>query len=203
MTVIGILALISALTLPTFTGMAAERSVDRAIGDLSSMLDQSRAYAMAYNTHVWVGLRQIAPSENRGSGIQIVAVTSNDGSGDPDPAKLVLLNKVYTCRDVAIVGTAEVPPEALDRPVQGVVALAGSVPALTFSYPLNGQGEAPPVSFEKVIEFGPLGEASIPDGRQQWIEIGLCARAGEVNITGNAAAIQVSGVTGQSRIFRQ
>jgi hypothetical protein len=55
-------------------------------------------------------------------------------------------------------------------------------------------------SFARVVEFGPTGEARIGNGPMpRWVQLAIAPANGEES---NSAVIQISGLTGQVRIFR-
>lgn len=80
---------------------------------------------------------------------------------------------------------------------------SGNKIMVTFNYPLMGTAT---YTFTKIIQFNPLGDASkIVDTPTRLMEIGLRPTHGTAidTVSKNLAAIQVGGISGAIRIYRQ
>jgi prepilin-type N-terminal cleavage/methylation domain-containing protein len=91
--VVSIMVVLMVMVVPAITGMKGGRDVAKAAYDIAGLLDQARAYAMANNTHVFVGFAEVDDSyassvtpqkTTTGSPygrVAVVAVASRDGTG--------------------------------------------------------------------------------------------------------------------------
>jgi prepilin-type N-terminal cleavage/methylation domain-containing protein len=91
--VVGIMVTLMALIVPAITGIKGGRDVASAAYAIAGLLDQSRAYAMANNTHVFVGFAEV--DDSYGSSVTpqktttaspygrvaVAVVASKDGTG--------------------------------------------------------------------------------------------------------------------------
>lgn len=86
MVVIGIMAVLMTLLVPSFTSLKSAGDVTNSAHTISGMLEQARNHAMANNTYVWVGFYEedisaATPSAAPGNGrIVLSTVASLDGS---------------------------------------------------------------------------------------------------------------------------
>lgn len=213
LSVMAIASLLAAVVVPAMNGLKAGGGLTRAAADMSSVLEQARAYAMAHNTYVFVGLTEVDASvpnggaQQAGTGRVVVAVAgSRDGTRTFDSTNLVALSKVRRFDNVHLADA--VPNE--DRSARPAVAAEYQLGNAAFcgtdslSWPFSGG--VPATGFTRVIRFDPRGAVStLPESRSlpQWIEIGLVpARGNTVTVGANYAALLVDGVTGSVRIFR-
>jgi prepilin-type N-terminal cleavage/methylation domain-containing protein len=207
--VIAILAIIAGIAVPTVSSLLSGRAVDQTVTALSGTLEQARQYAVGQNTYVWVAFAL----DSVNSKVNVAVFASPDGTdsstswtGNPTAGSstLVPIAKVQTFPLTALVspnGTAGartvVPattPSTFGQPLNSSAA---------FTYNLPGQNTA--TTFNYALQFTPTGEARIADGTP----VGLVEFAiepdkgpGIVN-TRNGAVIQINGLTGQNRIYRQ
>jgi len=214
MTIMSILAVAMPIAIGAFTSAG---KLTQSASDISSVLAQARAYAMAKNTYVYVGMQEVdgtRPSVANGVGrVAVAVVASLDGT------------RPYTSGPLATTDIAEISkPQFFNSThittatslVNGVnmtsrptcaVDLSSATASTTFQWPLTGTAQ---YSFVKVIEFDPQGVARVQTGTayspsvQSYIEIPLVAAHGDIaaaNI-GNQAAVQVDGVTGAVAVYR-
>lgn len=76
-------------------------------------------------------------------------------------------------------------------------------PVLRFQYPLGG---TPQYTFSKMVQFSPRGEAVIDNSNYTYTpvsEIGFQPTHGSALSTSNVGAIQLTGVGGNVKIYRQ
>lgn len=90
--VISIILILMGLLVPAFTGIKGGTDVTKTAYDIAGMLDQARAYAMANNTYVFVGIVEVDASADpsvtqsatnsiqTGGRIAMAAVASKDGT---------------------------------------------------------------------------------------------------------------------------
>ena len=96
--VISLLLLVMTLVIPALNGMKGAGDVTKAAYDITGALDQARAYAMANNTYVYVGIGEFSSEQASSSQLQvsgtgigrvlIATVASSDGTRGYDPQNL-------------------------------------------------------------------------------------------------------------------
>ena len=183
--VIGIMAIMMGLVIPAINGIKGSGDFDSTVRNLSGVFEQSRAYAMANNTHVFVGIEEVdarqsttatpqnAATATSGGRVVAVAVASRDGTSGYDSANpgslagssLLLLGKVHRFENLHLLDlNAAAPLPTTGGMVRSEVDPASRVGntqcvSLTpFTYPLSGTAQ---YTFGVVIEFGPQGNAKI------------------------------------------
>ena len=94
--VIGIIAILALVLLPSLGGFQSAGNFDKAITDISMTLTQARLYAMAHNTYVFVGFEetqanipttspQLPPAQGAvGGRVYMAAVATQDGTAGYD-----------------------------------------------------------------------------------------------------------------------
>ncbi len=84
------LVLVMALTAPALVSIAQGQGMKRAIGDVSGLVEQARAEAMATSTWTWVGFSQstTGPSPE----LLMVMVSSLDGTTNMAAANLRMVS---------------------------------------------------------------------------------------------------------------
>jgi prepilin-type N-terminal cleavage/methylation domain-containing protein len=217
--VVAIISILLVLVVPAFTTIKSADDVTKAAYDISGTLEQARTFAIGNDTYVFVGFFEEGPGQ-----VLLSVVASKNGTrvysdtvNDPPPlnaafltqiSKLIKLGNIHLDRltDSAIT-RADVPP---DQYHVGHADFAkrlqydGSMISnnTTFSYPLTGTAQ---YTFTKIIQFNPQGDATkIVDTPARSIEIGLRPAHGTAidNNSRNLVAVQVEGITGQSKMYR-
>ncbi|MFV0417082.1 MAG: Tfp pilus assembly protein FimT/FimU [Chthoniobacterales bacterium] len=187
--VIAVLAVLAVFSAPTLSSLLDGSKVNRVAGDISLLLEQSRTAAMARNTYVWVGFTDDTDD------LSIAAVAGTTGQADDlSTGNITPVEKVRTYEDFR---TAQVTG------LEGMETGGNDIDDSLIS-PFTQTTGGTSVSFTKVLRFSPLGEVSIGQSRlSRCIDIGLLpVKNGEVK-NENPIAFQVSGLTGQVRIFRK
>jgi prepilin-type N-terminal cleavage/methylation domain-containing protein len=205
--VVAIMVLLMTFTLPMIRG---GNDLTKSAWDIAGIIDQARAYAMAQNTYVWVGFNEAQASTTSQKNIAVFVVASKDGSSNAIKSNLVQIGRTSIFDNLAV---ADFSASSFDygnrkRGADGVVQLAGRHEVATTSI-LPGKLTA--YTNTRMIQIDPEGAVNTPTGTAiatvemlRWIELGLQPRKGTVvpgNNT-NTAAIQIAGLTGQTRIFR-
>jgi Tfp pilus assembly protein FimT len=210
-----IIGMLTAAVLPALNSIKSGGGVTKAAYDISSVLEQARAYAMANNTYVFVGLAEVngataeSGAQQAGSGRLVVAAAgSRDGtrSFGASNTNLVALSKLRRFDNVHLANT--VPnQDNTARPAVADDYRAGHAAFIaegSFGWPLGGG--APAYTFSKIIQFDPRGTASVQSSSRhlpQWMEIGLVPAKGDTVVEGsNYAALLLDGVTGSVKIYR-
>jgi len=186
--VIGIMAIMMGLVVPAINGLKGSGDFDGAVRDFAGVLEQSRAYAMANNTHVFVGIEEVdarqstsatpqnAATATNGGRVVAVAVASRDGTSGYDntslttgtslaSSSLLLLGKPRRIESLHLLdlSATTTPPTTggMARPSVDPACRVGNTQCVSltpFSYPLGGTAQ---YTFTVVIEFGPQGSAKI------------------------------------------
>ncbi len=225
--VVAVLALVLSFVVPAVLRSRGGQGMKPAAYELAGLLQGARAYAMANNTYVWVGLYE----ENADSPAPTAQVPPYAGSGR------VIASVVASIDGTAITTSGSVPttlPQNRIAPLNPVTTLQNvhlsSLPAPTggadgsFSgRPIAGPGAplglnsdsaekaTPPFTFgnytfHKTIRFNPRGEAMIngTGDLRPVVEIGLRpTHGGQVDTRStDLAAIQISGIAGNVTIYQ-
>jgi len=227
--VMGILMAMMALLVPAVIGIKGGGDLTKVAYDIASALEQARAYAMANNTFVFVGIAEVDSRKNSsaapqsittppaiGGRVAIASVATKDGTrgyslADPSAwidrysngGNLVAIGKLQYFENVTLI------PKSSDS--SGVNSAQGSSSCTSvtpFDWPLGKALNAGQYSFTTVIHFDPQGIARIQtstnkDAIASYIQLQLNPTRGNTPVTsGNFAMIEVNGFTGMTRIFR-
>jgi prepilin-type N-terminal cleavage/methylation domain-containing protein len=202
--VISIMAFLVLVGAPAFNLIGNSRDVSQSASDITSTLESARAYAMANNTYVFVGIAEVnsanavtSPNQNAGIGrLVMVVVSSKDGSNNFDVSNQWLgdsnltaisrpriFNKIHMADFSGL--TTNSGPMASRIQIVSTESLGSSQVGSQklFSWPLASVNAQ--YNFEKVIQFDPRGTATLQDGTtsagmSQWLEIGLQEAKGNV-----------------------
>ncbi|HEY0257590.1 MAG TPA: prepilin-type N-terminal cleavage/methylation domain-containing protein [Candidatus Methylacidiphilales bacterium] len=221
--VMAIIAMLAIAAIPAYNALATANAINRASVDIAGMLEQARAYAMANNTYVYVGLQEVdgvTPSAANGTGrLVMVVVDSTNGmrpyttlSGTPAISTNVApLFKPQQFNGVHLTSSASLN-NGMTMSKRPTVSqdLSTVTSTASFQWPLAG---APQNSFTKVLEFDPQGVPRVQQGSTfnsavtSCIEIPLITAHGNIAPTtsaqtANQAAVQIDGMTGTVRIFQ-
>ena len=224
--VISIMSILSVLVSAGFQGILGS-VVDQQVSDLASTITRARAYAMANNTYVFVGIQEVGASnpisgtQTAGTGrVAVTVVASSDGTrGYPtcigSSTALTSLNVVTPLRHYdnlhlltsSAINTTTLP----NTTASGATYEAASTTSLTtFTWPLGSASPQYPTfgSNGTVIQFNPQGEAQIVTGAYtdpilQWIEIDLIPTHGTTVSTTNPATILIDGASGSVTTYRE
>jgi Tfp pilus assembly protein FimT len=216
----GIIVLLAALVGPAINAINGSGNLSKTASDISDLLQQARAYAMANNTYVYVAIDEFDANNAKlvqGNGRIAVAIVASkngirpaklDGSGTIPVSKLQKFDNAHLA--TGEVGTSGNMERTTGAPEVVNLASQSATSPLTWS---SGGGST---EFRKVIEFDPQGVArpqvdlATPGVTGKtivgWIEIGLQpSHGGNVSNAANeknVAAIQVDGTTGVVRLYR-
>ncbi len=226
--VITIMTILLFLAVPAISGLKKSGDLTTAAYEISGAISQSRAYAIANNTYVWLGFFEENGSQNStqpatvGMGrVILCAVASADGTlpysaaaAAPIPsASLVLATKLLKIDNLHLV-TFPVTVAGVAIPSPGATAnlsIGDATPAsaslTSFTYPLTGTAQ---YTFTKALQFNPQGEARVDNSSSAYplvpvIELGLQSTHGSIiNATSvNLVSIQVTGVGGDVAVYRR
>jgi type II secretory pathway pseudopilin PulG len=225
-----IIAILLVLMAPAFTTMKSAGDVTSAANTIKGVLDQARTYAMANNTYAWVGFYEenvSTPSTNPatpGNGrIVMSIVASTDGTMlytaplasvvTLTPSNLIQVGKLAKVDNAHLKtfapGSGAAPADTFaTRPaVSSTAAQIGDnappSPSLRFQYPLASSAQ---YTFAKAIQFSPRGEGVIDNSNYTSTpvsEIGIQPTHGLTLSLTNISAIQLTGMSGDVKIYRQ
>lgn len=187
--VIGIVALLAVAVGPVITGIMSGQGLSSAAYGISDTLGHARAYAVAHNTYVWVGIDEVdqavspsASPQTDGVGrVALSVIASRDGTRIYDPggdissdwtaktadgSRLSQISKLLRFDHVHLDGSLEPGASGggMERPpVESEYRVSMSAPpsAVTFRYPLPAATGSARHTFEHVIEFDPQGSARL------------------------------------------
>ena len=226
-----IIAILLVLIAPAFTTLKSGADVTSAADTVKGVLDQARTYAMANNTYTWVGFFEedvstasTNPATAGAGRIVMSIVASKDGTMMYTaplsivtallPANLIQVGKLTKIDNTHLLHLQSYPPTTPtsdsfgNRPaVSSTAAQLGDDtppnPILRFQYPL---GSTPQYTFSKIVQFNPRGEAVIDNSNYTSTavsEIGIQPTHGVTLTLTNYSAIQLTGMSGDVKIYRQ
>jgi prepilin-type N-terminal cleavage/methylation domain-containing protein len=224
--VMGIIAILMVLAAPAFTALKSAGDVTSAAYTIKGALEQARTYAKANDTYTWVsfagslGANTTPPISGQ---IFIAIAASKDGTdlgtstnitGTVDITQSVTqIGKVQKL-DNAHIGDTGVPnPDGSEFE---------SRPTVSAAYRVSSSGDSDyyfifqQTKFIRWIRFSPRGEAVVKGSdtqMSQYAEVGLLPTHGALlavkldpatgKYKGNLAAIQITGVGGNVRVYRR
>lgn len=225
--VIAIILILSAMAVPVMNSLSGAGNLTAGVYQVSGILERARAYAMANNAYVWVGIYEedagttattSTPPPYTGKGKVVIAtVASADGTqifadtaapAPLPPARITPIDKTVKIQGLHLVdlgtptgGDSKTLNGRPAGPSTDAECRISSESANKTNFPFAMQG----YTFYKTIRFSPRGEASI-NGKdlKRTGEIGLRPTHGttvDLN-TPNVAAIQFTGIGGNVRIYR-
>jgi type II secretory pathway pseudopilin PulG len=217
--VLGIIIILTVLTVPAFTTRKSADDLTSAADTIKGAFEQARTHAMANNTYTWVGFAGSVGSNSTAvtGQVQMAIVASTDGTnlwsanGSLPAGSLKQIGKLITLNNVHIGDTGVPSNDGTEFE---------SRPAIDADHRISSSADTPypftvqQVTFNKWIQFSPRGEALLHGGTfsvVSYSEVGLLpthgatlavTQSGNVYL-GNLAAIQVSGYGGSVRIYRR
>ncbi len=196
--VMAVISLLASLSITTFSGVGRGQNIRRAIVETSGYLDLARVHAAAKNTYVYVGF------DTSGEGVRLIMFESRTGldamdgkasvtvGTDPD---LVLARPIVRLdgvgfRDAGNSYTPSIP----NRP-------GNSPEAISSDTTIRYQQGADSYTFDRLVTFLPTGQIRNGSAFASLMEFGFQEQKDQAIIP-NPAAFQLSGLTGQVRVFR-
>lgn len=204
--VIAIMGILAAICGPSIASVAAGDRLTNNIYELSGLLQQSRAAAMAQHTYVWLGFYSY--TQDGSPALMVASILPNSGILAANGIQTDIANNQFrTSTQRVVIKNAKLADVSNYSALPGLdVANNTDAGSQAYSFQLNVP-ENSSASFGEVIVFGPDGEVNLPqeDGTlkvTQCVGIGLTAAPGSGNRT-HSAAIQIHGLSGQVSIFQQ
>lgn len=187
--VVAIALILIGLSIPALRGLGSGADSGAAARRLDGMIHLAGSEARAKSMPIWMGFFNDTSTKDKK--LIVATVTSADGSAD-------LSNVTPTGKPETFVGIQLA--KLANYGGTNVIHLAdgGSDPG----FKLNVAGKEIPFA-GTLLRFGPSGEVIIPPSGSGMIEVGLQPYNGETAAPANkTAAIQITGLTGVSRILR-
>jgi Tfp pilus assembly protein FimT len=210
LTVLAIAAILAGLTLPALGSLMKARSFDQNLATLSGTLEQARQYAVAQNTYVWVAFAL----DSANARVDVAVFASPDGTdsstswtGTPGAGSttLVPIAKIQTFTFTNLVSPNGTSTARTVAPASIPSSVGQPLNNSTASFTITLPGQSSTTTFNYALQFTPSGEARIQDGTPvDFIEFAVQSmKAAGVTNAKNGAVIQVNGLTGENRIYRQ
>jgi prepilin-type N-terminal cleavage/methylation domain-containing protein len=213
--VLAIMAILMVVSMLSFQGMNNSGKFNKAVGEISGILEQGRAYAVAQNTYVWVVFYENDPA-NGPKEVYVGSFTSNDGTDPFNWTGSVTLPTPGT------VGTTTLTQIARTYHYQGLhlqtttlpnAPTSPNLPATGTTIPnfqLTAQGSSGTVSLSNaspvywLIQFTPTGAARNSANTINSIWFGLQPALSQTVLdTHNIASMDVDGLSGLTTVYRQ
>jgi len=222
--VLAIMAILVAVMSLSFQGIGNSGKFNKALNDISGILEQGRAYAVAQDTYVWVVLYENDPA-NGPKEVYVGAVASNDGT-DPfawaasDPVilpspgtfggtTLTPILHLYHFKGLHL-ETGNLPSGPVSPAVANFPATAGPAPSAPLFQWTPPPGDSGPVTLSSssavywVIQFTPTGAAHNGPNLIDSIWLGMQPSLSSTALDQkNVASLKVNGLTGLTTVYRQ
>ena len=214
--VVSIMAILVAFAALGWQNMNSGGRFNKALNEISGILEQGRAYAVAQDTYVWVVLYQNMPANNRPLEVFAVAYASNDGT-DPfnwtGSATMPVPGTMGSTTLRQIAGMYYYKGLHLQTATLPDAPTGPNVPATIPAAPVflcTGHSDSGPVTLSGtssvywVIEFTPTGAAHNGPNPIGSIWLGIQPSFSPTNLDPhNIASLEVNGFTGLTSIYRQ
>lgn len=217
LSVVAIIGLLTSLSMPAISSLARGGDTNHAVSGIAGTLDLAREYAVSRNTYTWVVFAPDASSASNAS-LYAVILASQDGSNTSDGVTGIDLDvaAIYDlasgAENIGVVQRVAVFPNVVLEELSSSPAPAGTNPVeanakVRFQLPPSS---AKPVLFingnpsaQRVVQFSPNGQARVSGSMAHLIELGVKPIKGALRDEVNASAIQVSGMTGRTQVYRR
>jgi len=213
--VLGLIALLSALSLPALVGLGGAGKFNNVVYSVAGLLDQARQHAVASNTYTWVAFYEDTDDNTLYAAViaSKTGVDPSEGSGSIDLSnddEFTLLNKIEAYQAVGLTSNgdgsgfrASSAPFTEDTlpDINTAVGLGDSTSPMT-EFKIKRPGTTRTVNFDRAIRYTPSGEAQESAAFVSNIEFALQPKKGKVLDPNNVAVIRIGGLVGNARIYR-
>lgn len=170
-------------------GSSSSRNFGVSVYELADVLRYARSTAVAQNTYVRVGFTQ--DSQNNTDSLLVGLIVGTSGqSGDFAKNRFRPLMKPTRFERVTLTDSLNI---ALPDLPSGTSVTSSSVGS--FIMQVGGANK----TFGSTIQFSPNGEVSIASSGTPWIDLIMKPAVDSAN---NQAVVQISGISGQVKVFR-
>ncbi len=207
--VVAVISLMLGLSASVTSRLGGTNAFSGNVAKVSALIDQARQYAIANNTYVWVAFHQSGPTGSRTiDSLGVAVIASTDGTNPagwtgpvtlPNPA-YQQVNRIEWLEGIKISPSAEIRSllASASQPAQSGADLSSSV-----QFRIPGTGGAATVEFDHVAAFSPRGEFMVGPSPVAYADVPLRPASGAYGTDANVAMIQLSGLTGTLRVYRQ
>ncbi len=217
LTVMGVIAVLSAFAAPAFSHLLVGSGFDQALVQLSGSLERAREYAVSNDAYSYVGLTDV-DAEGRMAIATFGAADASSGiaslvkggdyalSAAPSASGgLQLLDRVIRVEGCDVLDAVPTGCALQSTPALATSAsplrLADSGPKFTCA-----DGPRGTLRFTRIVQFTPDGAARVTPAVANALQLVLVPTKGDpakpYRDIANAAAIRVAGLTGQVKIYR-
>ena len=212
---IAIMAIVIGSTMFNWEGINASGNFNKALSDISGILEQGRAYAVAQDTYVWVVLYENDPANSPVRTVYVGAFASNDGT-DQYPlngtgavtlpsSTLTAITRLYKYTGLHLDNTLPTTLPATVPNPPPTPNLPATFPVFTMTAPSNA-GTVTLSGASTVywlVQFTPTGAAMNGSNPIDsiWLVLEPASGAAVLN-THSIACLKVNGVTGLNTIYR-
>jgi len=198
--VIAIVSILMVVAMGAFSMIGRAGDLTKTGYDIAGLIEQARSHAMAQNTYVWVGLKNLSQGNVDSIVVGVVGARSGESNPDPDDG-LIQLGRVRRFENFRIVSGLPNEQGGLARPS---ASQGASLPGIDAVYAFSVGSGSNKVTFdEDVLQFNSRGEARMTTSPKRVIEIGLQSFIdGKVINPDNFAVIQIGGLTGAVTLYR-
>ncbi len=209
---VAIIVVLTAVATLSFQGINSSGKFNKALEEISGILEQARAYASAQDTYVWVVLYENAPASGPKE-VYVAAFASNDGTDPFNWTGSVALPTPGTVGSTTLTQIAHIYHYQglhLQTTTLPNVPTSPTFPATTPNFQITAQSGLGPVTLSSastvywVIQFTPTSAARVAASPVDSVWLGLQpALSQTVFDTKNVASLSVSGVTGVTTVYRE
>ncbi len=206
MVVIAIMTILAGLSVPAINALTKSGQANLTYSKLTETMEQAREYAVAQNTYVWVAFHADTTTPTTGTKLSLLVIASADGTnpttgwtGPVGPGtNFAPISKIQTfgLTELQVPGTVTpaTPPTASGQPIY-------TSASFTFNLPVQSSA----TTLTQAMPFTPTGEARAANGTPvDLVEFDVQPEKGPGVIDPhNGAVFQVSGLTGETRVYRQ
>ncbi|GAT32878.1 prepilin-type N-terminal cleavage/methylation domain-containing protein [Terrimicrobium sacchariphilum] len=211
LTVMAIVAILAGASLPAISSLSRSNNLNGSLSELAGLLSQARQYAVAQRTYVWVAMRE-NNDDPREPSIDVALLASKTGMQPSSPwaaqgtvpsDTISLLIRPKTLKQVRLEEAGTFTRQNIsDLPAQPLIGSDNSPADGSVTFSVRLPGTSSNVSFDRVIQFLPDGEARVADSPIDIIEMGVRSMRGSVADQNNIAVLRINGLTGQTRVYR-
>ncbi len=205
--VISIMAALAILSVPA---LSSSGKLNDTVVELSGLIDQARQYAVSQNTYVWVVFYPDSTPAN-GDSLTIAILASKDGT-DPSPwgnygavpnDSIDLISRIKTFGQIKLSDAGTFNSQNISSlPAMPAIDAANSRANNTAQFQIRSTGTSTPTTFSRVIQFAPSGQVRNSINPINLVEFGVQPNKKSVSDSHNIAVIRISGITGQTLVYR-
>lgn len=211
LTVMAIVAILAGASLPAISSLSRTNNLNGSLSELAGLLAQARQYAVAQRTYVWLAMRENNDTFGEPS-VDVALLASKTGMQPSSPwaaqgtvpsDTISLLIRPKTLKQVRLEeGGTFTRQNIADLPAQPQIGPDNSPADGSATFTVRLPGTSRNVTFDRVIQFLPDGEARVADSPIDIIEMGVRSMRGSVADQNNIAVLRINGLTGQTRVYR-